>query len=118
MFPKMNMHAGLCCVFVIAVCALSARYGRERRRTNGRVTPRDVLLVMGVTWAAGWGMVALPVIFEWGRQLDTDGAVSEALTFLGIASAPLALILAASALSNLNRNASKQKKPTFRHPLD
>jgi hypothetical protein len=115
----MNTKSGLICLVIIAVCGLSARFGREKRRAGGRVTPRDVVWVMALAWAAGWAAIGLPVLFEWGRHVAWSETIPAALALLALSVSPLVLVLAAIGVARLNLGAKPYpKKRMGPHPLD
>lgn len=89
-------------ILILSVCVCSARFGRQRRQSGRRVSPRDVLLVMAVCWAAGWFALGLPSLIAWGRHMPWSEIVPATLLLLGLATAPLLLMLAAIWLPRLS----------------
>ncbi len=106
-------------IMILLVCVLSTQYGRRKRQSGQRVTARDVVLAMAASWALGWFWLGLPALCEWGRHMPWSEILPAALCLVGIAIAPLALVLAATWLPSLFAVTNDAaKKPAAPHPLD
>jgi hypothetical protein len=97
--------------------ALGSGLRRHRLRSGGRVTPRDVVLVMGCAWAVGWLCLGLAAWADWSGYIRWPDASFALLLLCVIAFAPLGLLLAAVWLPRLIRGTTG-KKPVAPHPFD
>jgi hypothetical protein len=112
-------RSGSIAVLIIMVCAFSARFGRQRRQSGRPVTPRDIVLVMAVTWALAWFWLGLPSLVDWGRHMPWSEVIPAAIFLFGLAIVPVVLVLTATWLPRLFAGADRtDKQPAAPHPLD
>ncbi len=115
----MMYQKGSIVILIVMVCVFSARFGRQRRRSGRPVTPRDVVLIMAAAWALGWFWLGVPSLVDWGRHMPWSEIVPGVFFLLGLAIAPLVLVLAATWLPRLFAGAdTADKKPVAPGSLD
>jgi hypothetical protein len=114
MYPRVSIL-----ILIAIVCTFSARFGRRRRQSGRHVTPRDTVLVMTTTWVLAWVWLGLPPLVDWGRHMPWSEVIPAALFLLGLAIAPLVLVLAATWLPRLFAVGDCTEKKTWvSHPVD
>ena len=101
--------------WIVFVCAASSWFGRQRRKSGRRVSPRDVVVIMALTWAGTWPVLVLPSL----AHLPRTEILAVSLVLLALSLTPLVFVLAVVWLPPLvNRAVNAPKKTSGPHPLD
>jgi hypothetical protein len=109
-------------VLVACVCAVSAYYGRRRRRSGSPVTPRESIRIGLIAGAIFFPLLCLPAILVTLRMTTPVEGVEMILSVVAVGLAPLGIFLLTTWLMRLavdvQRPKPGAKAPESRHPLD